>query len=179
MNHSKNQPPAIVVSNTGPLLVLAKLRLLHLLPTLYKRVYFTQSVYDEAVAEGLRYGYKDAHTLQIFLSQSHWQPDEIDPEAKPESLDEALLDTGERDTLILAIKKQADLVLIDETIGRQVARNYGLTVKGTLGILLEAYDCNVIKADELRLYFAEIAQRTDIWISPTLCQRLLEKALQK
>ena len=55
-----------VVSDTGPLITLAKLNLLHLLERLYRRVYFPGSVYKEAVVEGLRQGLEDTHTLRLF-----------------------------------------------------------------------------------------------------------------
>ena len=51
---------APVISNAGPLMVLAKLNLLNLLKQLYGRVYFARSVYDETVIEGMRQGYEDA-----------------------------------------------------------------------------------------------------------------------
>ena len=56
-----------VVSNAGPLIVLAKLNLLHLLKELYGRVHVPRSVYDETVTEGLRRGHTDAGTLYLFL----------------------------------------------------------------------------------------------------------------
>ena len=49
--------PPQMVSNAGPLMVLAKLHLLHLLDLLYGRVRIARSVYEEAVVEGLRYGH--------------------------------------------------------------------------------------------------------------------------
>jgi len=37
----------------------------------------------------------------------------------------------------------------------------------------------LITADQLRLYFGQIEERTDIWISPALCRRLLQEILGK
>lgn len=48
-----------VVSDASPLMVLAKLNVLHLLKELYGEVYFPQSVYEEVVIEGVRQGYED------------------------------------------------------------------------------------------------------------------------
>jgi predicted nucleic acid-binding protein len=55
--------PVAVVANAGPLMALAKLNLLHLLKQLHGRVHFTPAVYEEVVAEGIRQGYEDAHSL--------------------------------------------------------------------------------------------------------------------
>ena len=46
------------------------------------------------------------------------------------------LDPGERHAILLAINEHADLLLMDERAGVRVAREHGLTVTGTLGILL-------------------------------------------
>lgn len=47
----------IAVTDTGPLLVLAKLHHLHLLPELYSTIQVPSSVYHEAVVVGLARGY--------------------------------------------------------------------------------------------------------------------------
>lgn len=161
-----------VISNAGPLIALAKLNLLHLLKQLYGRVCFSRAVYEEAVVEGLRQGLEDAHTLQLFLTQEGWEATEI---RMPE-ISWLHLDRGERDSLVLALAKNA-LLLIDEERGREVARQYKVTVRGTLGILIEAYRRGLITSDQLQFYFSQIEKRTDIWISPSLCRRLLKEVL--
>lgn len=166
---------APVVSNAGPLVVLAKLNLLHLLRELYGRICFARSVYDEVVVGGMRQGYEDARTLRLFLDQMGWHPEEVDPADISADLREARLDRGERDTLALAASLGSPLVLIDETVGRQIARERGLTVRGSLGILVEAYQRGLIQADQLRLYFDEMTSRQDIWINPALVERLLQE----
>lgn len=166
-----------VVGNAGPLMVLAKLNLLHLLKELYSYVYIPHSVYDEVVIEGMRQGYEDARTLYLFLNQMGWSPEDVEPAAIPADLREVHLDRGERDTLALASALGGALVLMDETAGRKAARARGLTVRGSLGILIEAHRQGVIEADQLRLYFAEIARRQDIWISQALVERVLQEVL--
>ena len=158
-------------------MVLAKLNLLHLLKALYGYVHIPRSVYDEVVVEGMRQGHEDARTLYLFLNQVGWSPEDVDPAAIPANLAEAHLDRGERDTLVLAITLSDTLVLMDETAGRGVARAYGLTVRGSLGILVESYRQGLIEADQLRLYLAEIVRRQDIWISQGLVARLLREIL--
>lgn len=69
------------------------------------------------------------------------------------------------------------LVLMDETVGRQIARALGLTVRGSLGVLIEAHRQGLIGPDQLRLCFTEMARRQDIWISRALVERLLDQAL--
>ncbi len=163
-----------VVSDAGPLMALAKLNLLHLLKQLYGRVWFPRSVYEEAVLKGIQWGFEDAHTLHLFLTQEGWQPTEVND--LPETLASLHLDRGEQESIALAIALNA-LLLIDEERGREAARQQGLKVRGTLGVLVQAYRSGVITADQLRFYFRQIEERTDIWISPTLCRRLLKEVL--
>lgn len=166
-----------VVNNAGPLVALAKLNLLHLLKELYGRVHYSGSVYHEAVVEGMRQGHEDARTLRLFLDQMEWCPEDVDPADVPTDLHEARLDQRERDTLALAETLGSSLVLMDETVGRQAARDRGLAVRGSLGVLAEAYRRGMIEADQLRLYCEEMAHRHDIWINSALAEHLLTEVL--
>lgn len=166
----------IVVSNAGPLMALSKLNLLHLLKELYGVVHIPRSVYREVIGEGLRQGYEDARTLKHFLEQVAWEPE--DPGSRPQGLGKASLDQGERDTISLAISLGSNLTLMDELHGREVARGFNLKVRGTLGVLGEAYNKGLINAGQLRFYGGELSSRTDIWISPTLVKKVLSKALK-
>jgi uncharacterized protein len=171
--------PTLVVCNAGPLIALAKLNLLHLLQELYGRVRFSQSVYDEAVTQGIRQGYEDARTLSAFLDQMNWQPEEVNLDEVPDHLREARLDRGECDTLVLGTTLGANLILMDETEGRRIARAEGFEVRGSMGVLVEAFRQSPINADQLRLNLSEMARRQDIWVNPALAERLLHKVLGK
>ncbi len=48
------------------------------------------------------------------------------------------LDRGEAEVIALAQERRADLVVIDERLGRRHAKRLGLPVTGTLGVLLKA-----------------------------------------
>ena len=165
---------ADVVTNAGPLMALAKLNLLHLLKDLYGKVQFTRSVYDEVVVQGMRQGFEDAHVLQQFLHQEGWEPTVVTN--MPPLLASAHLDLGEQDSLALAFALKG-LLLMDEERGRDITHQLGVMVRGTLGILIQAYRANLISADQLRFHFSELERRTDIWISPALCRRLLLETL--
>jgi predicted nucleic acid-binding protein len=48
------------------------------------------------------------------------------------------LGRGEREVIALAIDSDADLVILDDQQGRLVSRDKGLSVTGTVGVLIEA-----------------------------------------
>jgi predicted nucleic acid-binding protein len=64
---------------------------------------------------------------------------------------------------------------MDEERGRGFAREKNLLVRGSLGVLIEAYAKKMISEDQLRFYFRQISERKDIWINPALCADLLER----
>ncbi len=162
----------LVVSNSGPLMVFSKLNLLHLLKKLYGEVLFPKAVYEEVVVDGIKHGFEDAYSLRLFLKQNNWKPQEVCEIHKV--IASSNLDKGEKEAIVLALSKKA-MLLMDEELGRSIARQTGLKVKGSLGVLIEALHKNLINIEQLRFYFAQISMRNDIWISSKLCKQLLEK----
>jgi predicted nucleic acid-binding protein len=55
------------------------------------------------------------------------------------------LDKGESEAIVLANNINADLIVIDERKARKIAKDIGLNVTGTLGILVEAKQKELIK----------------------------------
>lgn len=48
------------------------------------------------------------------------------------------LDRGEAEAIALAVEEEADLLLMDERIGRESANHLGLRYAGLVGVLIEA-----------------------------------------
>jgi len=119
----------IVFSNTTPFIALASIHQLDLLPKLFGKIHVAEAVIEECAVGGT-IPLPDLHTVEWITPV----PDEKETEL-PMLFD---LDKGEKQTILLARKHSADLVLIDERIGRQVAEYVGLTLTGTLGILIKA-----------------------------------------
>ena len=65
------------------------------------------------------------------------------------------LNAGEAEAIVLTLETQAELLLMDERVGREVARHFGLRYTGLIGVLIEAKHKGVLSAvkphlDELR-----------------------------
>jgi len=83
------------------------------------------------------------------------------------------LDDGESEAIALALEKKADLLLMDERLGREVAQYFGIRCVGMLGILTEAKHRGEIEAVKpiLDLLRGRAAYR----ISDELYQRVLHE----
>lgn len=121
----------VVVSDTSPLRVLAHLGHLGWLSDLFDQVFL-----PPAVAFELRQPPATFQPLEV--STWPYLQDRAPQNAARVAELLSVLDAGEAEAIALAEEVNAELVLIDELAGREVARRGGFTVVGTLGILLEA-----------------------------------------
>ncbi|MGE0684659.1 MAG: DUF3368 domain-containing protein [Candidatus Binatia bacterium] len=165
----------IVVSDAGPLIALGKLGQLGLLFKLYDQVFMPREVYHEVVRNGLRLGASDSQAIDFLVQQGHIQviaaslPSPLPDWTQP-------IDIGEVEVIVLAQQQEADWALIDDAQARKAARQLGLPLKGTVGILLEAFRKNSLSLQEFELLIYTIKTQPDLWISEHLCNQALTQA---
>lgn len=151
-----------VYSNTTPFIALAAVGQLDLLPRFFGRIYVTEEVAEECAAGGL--------IAVPPLPELDWVVIVSAPvQTAPHILLE--LDKGEKSTLLAALADRADLVLMDEKIGRNMAEYLGLRVMGTLGVLLKARREGLIES------FREVTllmRAQGIYYNESLISRLAE-----
>lgn len=163
-----------VISNAGPLIVLAKLNRLDLLAELYRQVQIPQEVYHEVVTLGTAQGAADALTFRLFWQQRQWPIVEMSADALAVYQPPVILHPGELAVLALAQTLPKPLVLLDDEMARTEARRVELAVRGSLGVLVQAYRQQHLTRAQVMLLIEEIGLRPDIWISTRLCQQVLE-----
>jgi hypothetical protein len=130
----------VIVSDTSPLINLAIIGHLDLIPRLFQSVILPQSVLDEIVTAGA--GLPGADEIR----QADWvEVRTCQNQFLVQTLMEKL-DPGEAEAIALALEIRADLILMDEDLGRKIALEYHLQPLGTLGILLKAKQSGLIFA---------------------------------
>ncbi len=111
----------LVIADTSCLIVLSKIGRLHLLKDIFSKISITKEVYQE---------FSDALPEWI-------QVEEIKDSERQRIL-ELDLDKGEASSIALGLEHEESLLLIDEKKGRRIAKDLGLKVTGTLGVLIQA-----------------------------------------
>jgi predicted nucleic acid-binding protein len=142
-----------IISNTGPLISLEKLRQGYdFIQQLYDTILIPLGVLDEVVkgqfaapyAYLQHYGIVDLIEVQI-VSRS---------EQLPEA---ARLHIGEAQAIQLA-RQLALPLLIEETVGRRVARGLNIPISGIAGQIIAAFRRGIITAQEVRNKLLELFQ---------------------
>lgn len=82
------------------------------------------------------------------------------------------LDLGEAESIALAIEINADYLLIDEFLGRQIAEGLNLKIVGILGVLIQAKKLG--KISEVKKYIADL-KANGFRLNQQLVQSVLEK----
>lgn len=111
-----------LVSNTGPLVALAKVDRLDLLQKLAGQVYIPLAVQHELFAKTGAETARLSYALQTFIETVSMPP--LSPSLKPVLFH---LDSGEQEAVALAYEKNLTLI-IDERLGRKAARQLRLNI---------------------------------------------------
>ena len=163
----------VILCNAGPLITLGKLNRLELLSELYGKVRIPHAVYDEVVTCGLAKGASDALTVRLFWQRQKWPVVDVPPSVLSAYTPSVILGPGEKAVLALAQTMRYPLLLLDDEVARSEARLLKLRVRGTLGILAQAYREQMLTLAQTELLIREISVRRDIWISAKLCEQIL------
>lgn len=155
-----------LVINTGPLLALAAAGHLDILRDLFAKVVVPHEVVQEVEAGGRTQFAREEFRAASWLDK-HTTATSLSP------LLHATLDPGEAAVIAVAASEHIATVAIDETVGRRIGRLHGLSVTGSLGILIQAKRQG--SPIMLRPSIARMRQQ-GIWLSEMLEKECLQMA---
>lgn len=157
-----------VISNTSPLLNLAIVDHLFLLPQ-----QFGQIIIPEAVLAELKINddLPGSRTLKTAVDEGWLVVKAVENQSLVNLLRREL-HQGESEAIALAVELSADKVLLDEKEARQAARALSLRITGVVGILLRAWQEGSIPS--LRNVCDRLLQDANFWLSPALRTQILQ-----
>ncbi len=164
----------IVVSDSTPLIHLAKVGRIEILFSLYKEILITNEVYREVVVEGNLLEKEDAGVVQNYVGRSiHVK----NPKSSSARLVEKYpVHRGEADSIQLALETGAELILMNEREGRNAAKSEGIGVKGSIGVLFDALKAGLINEDEALSILLKFRDNPQVfWIEPDIIEDAMEK----
>jgi uncharacterized protein len=129
-----------VVSNTSPLSNLAVVGEMALLQQIYPQILIPSVVQAELMC------LSEIQPVISKLINIGWLEIQDPTDQQLIQTLNQMLDPGEAAAIALAIELNADRLLIDEQLGRSIALQYGLKIRGLLGILVNAKNQGLIFA---------------------------------
>jgi predicted nucleic acid-binding protein len=156
----------IVVADTSVILNLCRVEEERLLQQLFVRVLVPREVATEFTR------LSSVHPRFAGLILPVWIESLPAPPTLPPEVLRANLDIGESAAIALCLAQNADLLLMDETLGREVAAGLGLRTIGILGVLIQAHRSKLIPS--LTAVLERLAKEAGFWIAPALRARVVK-----
>jgi len=158
----------IVISDTTPIVSLIKISRIDLLEKLFGEVCIPEAVFRELTTNTIFESEAEVVKNSPFLKTI--------PVKNRKSLEilqaASGLDDGESEAIILADELKSDILVIDERKGRKVAQKLGITITGTIGILIQAHDEKIISTEDIKIYLEQL-RNSSIRLSESLIQEAL------
>jgi len=155
---------SILVTDSSPLISLALIEQLVLLPCLYREILIPPAVWDEVTLQGA-----DLPGAQA-VARASWLKIQAPEALRLEPLS-ILLDRGEAEVIALAQSIPDSSTPLDDAQARRVAERLGIRRIGTLGILRRAKKAGLIT--EVKIYIQQLLTK-GIYIRSSLVQAVLD-----
>jgi len=143
----------VAISNSSPLIFLAKINALEILDFFYDKIYIPSVVYHEVVEEGMENIHPDAILIKNLVDEHKIiVKSDFQHILQAQGYANNALHPGELEALELALTLQGDVILLDDEEARKIGRAFNLRVKGTIGLLMDYNGAGKIdKVEALRL----------------------------
>lgn len=142
-----------IIADASCLIVLENIEELSLLHKLFEEIYITTEVNQE-------FGVVLPEWIKIRQPKN---------QAKVDALS-LILDKGEASSIALSLESPDSILIIDEKKGRRVAQELGVTISGTLGVILKAKDNHLIDSIE---NIVEKLEDVGFYILPKLKEKII------
>jgi predicted nucleic acid-binding protein len=154
------------ISNTSPLLYLYRIGAIDWLPKLFAETWTTDAVRNELLAGQVK-GY------EVPIPAEHSWLRIVNPQTMPSEWLALDLGAGELSAMALALENPGRIVLLDDMLARRTAIAAGLTVWGSLKVLLEAKSQGLVDRIEPAV---NRLHEAGMWVSAGVRHRILELA---
>ena len=128
--------PKTVIVNSTPLIALAGIGELEILRSVYGQINIPKAVYNEVTVKSGK--------VSDAVRAADWINIVEIKDVDNKKMYKAKLHAGEVEVMILAQEMDADLVIIDDNAAKKTASYLGLTVVGTMAVLLKAKELKII-----------------------------------
>jgi len=169
-------PPRAAVSESTPLIYLAKIGRLDIIRDVFQKIYVPEAVIDEAVTQGKALNMSDASIIEKAVGT--WIIKErVEPEVDAEY---GFLDTntrlgnGEKEDLKLCKQLDAAYFIADDREARRVSSILNIKPIGTCGTVVQAFrQGSITKKEALRVI--DDLVKVGFRISSTLYRKILDE----
>jgi hypothetical protein len=169
-------PQGTVVSDSTPLIYLAKIGRLDLLRDVFEKIHIPEAVFHEAVTQGKALNISDAFIIENAIGD--WIiVKQVEPETDAELrfLDTNIkLGSGEKEALKLCKQLNAAHFIADDREARRISRILRIKPIGTIGILVQALRQDlIIKTEALQIL--DDLVKAGFRISSAVYRRILDE----
>jgi predicted nucleic acid-binding protein len=158
-----------VVADAGPLIGLARIGRLNLLRKIFGTITIPRQVFNELKLSSDRPGTKAI----LKAIDSGWIKLEKVKNSDKLSRLHLLVDAGEAEAILLALERDARVLIIDDRKGRKTAKRLRLRLLGTGGVLVAAKRAGHLK--DVTSVLTDLAD-AGYHLSPNLSKRIIELA---
>lgn len=174
MDVNRIQPK--VVSNSSPLIYLAKIGRLNLIKNVYGKIWIPEAVFHETVTQGKILKITDASIIEEAVGK--WILKEkisSETDSKYAFLNENnKIGLGEKQALRLCKQLNADIFIADDKEARRVSRILKIKSIGTCGILVQAHRKGLISTNEAEQILDDLI-KAKFRIDPTVYRSIIKK----
>lgn len=155
-----------MVSNASPLVNLARIGQLGLLRQLYGQLTIPEAVWHEVVVQGA--GQPGAEEVR----GAAWIETRRVADRQLVRTLQQELDAGEAEAIALGLEIGAELLLMDERLGRETAHHLGLRYTGVIGVLIEAEHKGLIPS--VKVHLDRLRDMAKFRVSDALYARIVQ-----